>query len=99
MSHQPMQQDAIFNTRPQYVPLAALLPALALVYSLWQQQLAGLPQLSLGDFAVAARQARLMGKREGALTPEKLFSVLKAEVQAKRIEGESRPMGFLATLQ
>lgn len=65
----------------------------------WQQQLAGLPQLSPGDFAVAARQARLMGKREGALTPEKLFSVLQAEVQAKRIEGESRPMGFLATLQ
>ena len=34
MTHQPMQQNAIFNTSPQRVPLAALLPALALVLCL-----------------------------------------------------------------
>lgn len=62
----------------------------------WQQQLAALRCLAPGDFAVAARQARLMGDRQ-SLDPQRLLGVLQQEVQAKHEQG-GRAIGFLANV-
>lgn len=63
----------------------------------WQNELGRLHMLAPGDFAVAARQARLMGKKS-VMTPEKLYAILQSEVQNKRLDSDSKPMGFLASI-
>ncbi|HFD87478.1 MAG TPA: AAA family ATPase [Gammaproteobacteria bacterium] len=62
--------------------------------AVWKQRLAGLGNLTPGDFTVAVRQHRLLGR---VMDAEWLFDSLAAEVRMKG-EKQKRGIGFLAAV-